>query len=290
MKRPSFQFYPGDWLVDPALRLVSVAARGAWIDMLCVMHQSDDYGHLKVNHKVILPINLARMLGATLAETEGWLEELESAGVFSRDDEACVFSRRMLRDEELRQVRAAGGKLGGNPALKGNRERLGGRLTLEVKQNPTPSSSSSSPSSSSKKQEQEPRTQDPVALARMAMIEGGIRRDQVFGFSASIKDLLDHGVTPEELGAVSRQLCEQKGAPTHPNHVITTIRNRMEDAARAKPISKGGNLSLATGRPSKALAGQIDLENLKRGLENEGVDNEQPAEVRRIATSVDPGG
>lgn len=67
-KRPSFQFYPGDWLNDAALRLVSVGARGLWIDMLCMMHQGTPYGHLKVAGKVILPSNLARTLGATLPE------------------------------------------------------------------------------------------------------------------------------------------------------------------------------------------------------------------------------
>lgn len=147
MKRPSFQFYPGDWLQDSALRVVSVAARGAWMDMLCLMHQADPYGHLKVNGKVILPPNLARIIGATLAETEGYLTELEEAGVFSRGGDGCIFSRRMIRDEQLRQVRAAGGKLGGNPRLKGGDERLGGRLTSKVKQTTTPSSSSSSSSS-----------------------------------------------------------------------------------------------------------------------------------------------
>ena len=143
MKRPSFQFYPGDWLMDSSLRVVSVGARGAWIDMLCLMHQASPYGHLKVNHKVILTANLARIIGATLPETEGYLAELEDAGVFSREDDGCIFSRRMIRDEELRQVRADGGKLGGNPRLKeGNT-----RLTSKVKQNLTPSSSSSSSSS-----------------------------------------------------------------------------------------------------------------------------------------------
>ena len=157
MKRPAFQFYPGDWLMDSSLRCVTVAARGVWIDMLCLMHQAEPYGHLKVNGKVILPVNLARIVGATLPDTEGYLGELEDAGVFSRDESGCIFSRRMIRDEKLRQVRAAGGKLGGNPSLKDAQVRLGGRLTLEDKQKPTPSSSSSS---SSKEQKNKPAIAD----------------------------------------------------------------------------------------------------------------------------------
>lgn len=147
MKRPSFQFYPGDWLNDAALRMCSVGARGLWIDMLCLMHQGSEYGYLKVNHKVILPSNLARMVGSTLQETEGWLEELEGAGVFSKDETGCIFSRRMIRDEEIRQARAAGGIKGGNPALKAAKEgseKVDDKVNLPPNLQPTPSSSSSS--------------------------------------------------------------------------------------------------------------------------------------------------
>ena len=143
MKRPSFQFYPADWLRDTALRTCSVGARGLWIDMICFMHEGTPYGHLKVGNKVILSSNLSGMVGATLQETEGWLAELESAGVFERTEEGCILSRRMIRDENIRNSRASGGKLGGNPALKVN---LPANLQGETKvnQKPTPSSSSSS--------------------------------------------------------------------------------------------------------------------------------------------------
>ncbi len=150
MKRPSFQFYPGDWLNDAALRMCSVGARGLWIDMICIMHQGSDYGYLKVNGKVILPSNLARMTGATFDDVEGWLCELEGAGVFSKDDTGCIFSRRMIRDEQIRQARAAGGVKGGNPALKAKNGGLGkvdAKVNLPPNLRPTPSSSSSSSSS-----------------------------------------------------------------------------------------------------------------------------------------------
>jgi hypothetical protein len=149
MKRPSFQFYPSDWLRDTALRSCSLGARGMWIDMICYMHEGTPYGHLKVGNKVILPINLASMVGATLQDVEGWLDELRQSGVFETLEDGTICSKRMIRDERLREARAAGGKLGGNPALKVN---LDDNLEVEkeVKQIPTPSSSSSSSSSSLK--------------------------------------------------------------------------------------------------------------------------------------------
>ncbi len=162
MKRPSFQFYPGDWQHDNALRICSVGARGLWIEMICIMHQAEPYGYLKVNQAPILPASLARMVGASTKEVEGWLNELESSGVFDRDN-GVIFSRRMVKDEKTRKVRAEGGKLGGNPALKDNSKvgdkvnlnsackdnpKVGDKVNLisETKDNqfPTPSSSSSS--------------------------------------------------------------------------------------------------------------------------------------------------
>ena len=142
MKRPSFQFYPSDWLRDTALRSCSTGARGLWMDMICFMHEGNPYGYLKVGDKVILASNLARMVGESLEVVQGWLDELQIAAVFDVDN-GVICSRRMIRDEELRQKRAEGGKLGGNPKLKVNLE-----VIQEVKQNSTPSSSSTSTSTS----------------------------------------------------------------------------------------------------------------------------------------------
>ncbi len=150
MKRPSFQFYPADWLRDTALRSCSTGARGLWIDMICYMHEGDPYGHLKVGEKVILPDNLARMVGENLEVVQGWLAELKIAGVYDIADDTSICSRRMIRDEKLREIRALGGKKGGNPALMvSNKVNLEDNLEVndEVKQKPTPSSSSSSSSS-----------------------------------------------------------------------------------------------------------------------------------------------
>ena len=148
MKRPSFQFYPSDWLRDTALRSCLPGARGLWIDMICFMHEGNPYGHLKVGNKVILPTNLASMVGATLLEVEGWLDELKQAGVYDFAEGGEIYSKRMVRDECLRNKRAEGGKLGGNPSLKVNLKVIP-EVENEDKQKPTPSSSSSSSSSSS---------------------------------------------------------------------------------------------------------------------------------------------
>lgn len=114
MKRPSFQFYPGDWLRDTALRSCSIAARGLWIDLMCFMHDGSPYGHLAVGKdtsKVIPEVQLAQMVGLHLPQFRTLLRELERADVLGRTPTGVIYSRRMVRDEQLRQVRAAGGVL-----------------------------------------------------------------------------------------------------------------------------------------------------------------------------------
>jgi hypothetical protein len=150
MKRPSFQFYPSDWLRDTALRSCSTGARGLWMDMICFMHEGSPYGHLKVGDKVILPLNLARMVGDNSDLVADWLLELSQAGVYDTTKDGVIFSKRMVRDENLRQIRAAGGSKGGNPALM-DKGKVNLEVISEVKQKPTPSSSSSSTSSKEKK-------------------------------------------------------------------------------------------------------------------------------------------
>ena len=97
-------------------------ARSMWIDMICYMADCVPYGCLKVGSKVILAINLAPMVGLTLAETEGCLKELLEAGVVKQMADGTLYSERMMRDEEIRRKRAAGGHLGGNPELKKGRK------------------------------------------------------------------------------------------------------------------------------------------------------------------------
>lgn len=112
---PWLKFYPSDWRADPALRMCSLAARGLWMEMLCVMHENG--GYLAINgNQVTLP-QLTNLAGG--GEVTELLAELEGAGVFSRQDtDGLIFSRRMLRDIEKAGRDKANGKRGGNPQVK----------------------------------------------------------------------------------------------------------------------------------------------------------------------------
>jgi hypothetical protein len=115
MKRPSFQFYPKEWIWDLALRRCSVGARGVWADLLCLMHEGVPYGHL-ADERGALPLDFVlRIVGISAEGYAALLAELEAHGVFSRTDTGIVFSRRMVRDEERRATLAANGRRGGRP-------------------------------------------------------------------------------------------------------------------------------------------------------------------------------
>jgi len=92
------KFYPRDWRGDQALRAVSLAARGLWIDCLCIMHEAQPYGHLVLGSQPVTDVALARMTGTTPDQISELLGELESAAVFARRSDGTIYSRRMTRD------------------------------------------------------------------------------------------------------------------------------------------------------------------------------------------------
>ena len=98
MSLPWFKFSPSAWRGDQALRAVSIAARGLWIDCLCIMHEAKPYGHLVLNGTAIDDETLARMTGVPVDEVRAKMAELRKAGVLSVTAKGVVFSRRMTKD------------------------------------------------------------------------------------------------------------------------------------------------------------------------------------------------
>ncbi len=118
MSHPWMKFYPSDWRADPSLRMCSIAARGLWMDMLCIMHEAAPRGFMLINGSQVTERQMASLCGVSLRECSLLIIELETAGVFSRGDNGEIFSRRMVRDEEKAERDKANGKAGGNPTLK----------------------------------------------------------------------------------------------------------------------------------------------------------------------------
>ena len=127
-KRPAIMFYPGDWMKDPCLRRCSPAARGVFIDLLCLMHEMPTRGVLRDASGAAWSAQDASdaIQGAKVEH----VDELVDKGVVRRSRrEHILFSARMLRDhrEDLaqRRAKASAGVASGKARRKqrGNRPR-----------------------------------------------------------------------------------------------------------------------------------------------------------------------
>lgn len=122
-KLPAFQFYPGDWMSNVKLRRCSHAARGAWMDVLCILHDSDEYGLIRwplvdLAQATNAPIKLLRELveKEVLKGSDKGCEAFIYTPRHSRKDGDPVtlieatkgplwFSSRLVKDAYLRKVR-----------------------------------------------------------------------------------------------------------------------------------------------------------------------------------------
>lgn len=98
MKTPYIKFFTRDWQSCPELRMVSYAARGLWIELMCMMTQGSRYGYLEINGQPATIDQIRRVTGGESKEVEDLMTELKRAGVFSCDENGIIFSRRMVSD------------------------------------------------------------------------------------------------------------------------------------------------------------------------------------------------
>ena len=198
MKLPAFQFYPADWRKDPGVQSLDFETRGIWFEMLCLMHESDERGVLLLNGRPMPVDALARLLGLDNQKTTTALSTLTTYGVARvRPEDGAIFSKRMVADEKLRQIRKEAGSKGGNPVL------LNQKATSQVKQIPTPSSSSSSSSSITSSEDIKPlplTAPAPPALVDERKIEVGSWFGRRASTQWSVKELKAwKAIHPEDL-------------------------------------------------------------------------------------------
>lgn len=100
MKLPFFQMYPSDYMRDT--RVLSLAARGGWVDVLCMLHGASTRGTMT------LPlIGWARVMSVSVDQAESVVTELDGmrvADVKRHDNgDVTLSSRRMLREYITRE-------------------------------------------------------------------------------------------------------------------------------------------------------------------------------------------
>lgn len=164
MKRPSFQFYPADWRNNAKLRRCSSAARGAWMDVLCVLHDSDEYGACRwpladiaraagVSFKLLKELVAKDVLKGSDTECPPYVYRPVSGRVQgdpvvliqSPTGKPCWYSSRLVRDEYVRQRRGASTHFdsASRPPYKTPKSSPMGGMGERRDDGPTPSSPSS---------------------------------------------------------------------------------------------------------------------------------------------------
>ena len=123
-KYPLMPFDTGDWLRCPELRAVAPDARALWMDMLCYMWESPEKGVMVApNGKPYSQAEIVRIVGLGNDGTAAWLDALIQSGVCGVRADGAIYSRRMVREEDLRQKRADAGRKGGQTARGRERDR-----------------------------------------------------------------------------------------------------------------------------------------------------------------------
>jgi len=98
------KFWWRDHQGDAALRACSLAARGYWMELLCIAHEATPVGHVLVNGRRPTPRQMAAIAGCSEAQVKRLETELEAAGVFDKLHDGTIVCRRMVRDEEASAV------------------------------------------------------------------------------------------------------------------------------------------------------------------------------------------
>lgn len=97
MKFPFIQCFTGDWLKDPAVSMLSPAARGIWWDLICVMHESDRSGVIAGNLAM-----LSRLARCSTAELSSAITEFKTCKTAEVTEDVNgvvkVVCRRMKRE------------------------------------------------------------------------------------------------------------------------------------------------------------------------------------------------
>lgn len=112
---PYMPFYVGDWLKAPEVQCLPYELQGLWFAILCYMWESVERGYLvdASGTPYSLP-ELSMLLRLPEQVLEQKLEQLSAKRVFSvRERDQAIFSRRMVRDEEIREKRQIAGSKGG---------------------------------------------------------------------------------------------------------------------------------------------------------------------------------
>jgi hypothetical protein len=111
----SSQWFWSDWAGDRAVRRLTLAERGLWIDLLSYAAVGSPTGYVCDDRgNPISYEEIARFTNATPTEVESLVAGILEKGAASRDRTGRLFNRRMVRQAERSAKKRMAGKLGGD--------------------------------------------------------------------------------------------------------------------------------------------------------------------------------
>ena len=111
---PAMPFYWGDWFKALDVQMLPRDIRCTWFEMLGRMWESNPRGELSINGICPTDEQLAMLLGFgnDLNEFKRHIEFLERFSLFSRKKNGVIYSRKMVKMEEISSKRSTSGRLG----------------------------------------------------------------------------------------------------------------------------------------------------------------------------------
>jgi len=183
-----------DWLGDLAVRRLTLAERGLWIDLIAFAALANPTGYVCDDHG--RPLTLEEIARVSNAGSPDEVAKLVSGilgkGACSRDRSGRLFNRRLVREAELRAKRSFAGKKG---ALQTNRRywdkslnfNWNDRVPRQAGRQTTPQNPRAPPHPLSK-ENKNPRTSAVQRTARATPADPPLEQNKPAGSLATARD------------------------------------------------------------------------------------------------------
>lgn len=93
---PWRKFYPGQYLTDPRMTFVSLAARGLLVDVESLCYCADPPGKLTLHGRPMAAVEIARLRGVDAGDVETAFAELLASGLLAKDKDGSIYSPALL--------------------------------------------------------------------------------------------------------------------------------------------------------------------------------------------------
>jgi hypothetical protein len=99
-KKPYFQFYPSDFLIDPSVATLDYYSLGVYIKLLCYASQTGGYLRLHENGTALTIEDFGSLLAVPENECGRIIDKLLKHGCLKQTEDGCFYNARMVKDTE----------------------------------------------------------------------------------------------------------------------------------------------------------------------------------------------